>query len=99
MLYTDSQDTLVLSSTVALPYCKDDSTSPGNYGYTLYSSETSTDFQGTTQSYIPEDTTLTLNTVLAYLCLVHNIFRDSSVLTLTEMGDSLISTLKPFKQF
>jgi hypothetical protein len=38
ILYTDSQDMLVLPSTVALRYyncCTDGSTSPGNYGYHL----------------------------------------------------------------
>jgi hypothetical protein len=36
ILYTDSQDMLALSSTVASHYyncCTDGSTSPGNYGY------------------------------------------------------------------
>jgi hypothetical protein len=38
IVYTDSQDMLVLSSTVALCYyncCTDSSTNPGNYGYHL----------------------------------------------------------------
>jgi hypothetical protein len=38
ILYTDSQDMLVLSSAAASRYynwCTDDSTSPGNYGYHL----------------------------------------------------------------
>jgi hypothetical protein len=36
ILYTDSQDMLVLSSTVAVRYyncCTDGNTSPGNYGF------------------------------------------------------------------
>jgi hypothetical protein len=39
ILYTDSQDMLVLTSTVASHYncCTDGSTSPGNYGYHLIS--------------------------------------------------------------
>jgi hypothetical protein len=40
MLYTDSQDMLVLGSIVASRYCKccsDGSTSPGNYGYPFIS--------------------------------------------------------------
>jgi hypothetical protein len=39
ILYTDSQDMLILSSTIALRYyncCTDGSTSHGNYGYPLY---------------------------------------------------------------
>jgi hypothetical protein len=41
ILYTDSQDMLVLSSNIAsryYNYCTDDSTSPGNYGYAVSAS-------------------------------------------------------------